>query len=145
MLDFEKVREILPQKYPFIMIDRVLELEPSQRIVAVKNITGNESIFLGHFPGQAVLPGAYIIESMAQGGILLWSEGRPVTGKRIFFLSSVKVRFLSPVVPGDQLIIELNIVKKIKNAGIVSAIARIDSRIAAKGELTFAVVEREGQ
>lgn len=138
ILGFDQVRELLPQKYPFLLIDGVLELEPEKRIVAIKNITGNESIFLGHFPGKAIFPGAYIIEAMAQAGILLWSKGEKT--EKNFFLSTVKVRFLSPVVPGDQLKIELEMVKAISTGGIVSVQAKVGDRIAAKGELTVAVI-----
>jgi len=137
-LDFEQVREILPQKYPFLLIDEVIELDPGKRIVALKNITGNEQIFVGHFPKKAIFPGAYIIEAMAQAGILLWSGGQP--SDKSFLFSSVKMRFLVPVVPGNQLIIELNMVKQVSIGGIVSAVAKVGDKIVSKGELTFAAM-----
>ncbi|MFC1495857.1 3-hydroxyacyl-ACP dehydratase FabZ [Candidatus Margulisiibacteriota bacterium] len=138
-LDFEQVKAILPQRHPFIMIDRVLELEPGKKVIAEKNISGNEEIFEGHFPNKAILPGAYIIEAMAQAGIILFCGGKPITdNNKTFFLSSTKVRFLSPVVPGDQLIIELELIKQVAAGGIAKAWARVEDKLAAKGELAFA-------
>jgi 3-hydroxyacyl-[acyl-carrier-protein] dehydratase len=138
MLDFEQVREILPQRYPFIMIDGVLELEPGKRIVAFKNVSGNEPIFVGHFPNKAILPGAYIVEAMAQAGIILWDEGK--RSDKTFLFSAAKIRFLAPVVPGNQLIIEIKVERQIATGAIVFALAKVGDKVVARGQLTFAVL-----
>jgi 3-hydroxyacyl-[acyl-carrier-protein] dehydratase len=141
ILDFEQVRRILPQKYPFIMVDKVTELEPGKRISAIKNLSGNEAIFQGHFADRAVFPGVYIIEAMGQAGILLWSEGDPLMAKdKICYLTSVKVRFLNPVVPGDQLILEAEFSKKMENAGIINVRAKVGDKLIARGELVMVAV-----
>jgi len=144
-IGFEEVRDLLPQKFPFLMVDRVVELEKGKRAVALKNITGNEIWFLGHFPNRAVLPGALLIEGMAQTAILLFRKSFEGEWKQaddpgtLFFFGSAKVRFLRPVVPGEQLWIEVNVVKVVSTGGIVDAVARVDGRIVAKAQLGFGV------
>ena len=119
VITFEEIKALVPQKYPFLMVDRVLALEPGKRAIAIKNITGNEIFFLGHFPNMAVMPGALIIESMAQTALILFRKSAEANG-RVFdddqyplLLRGAKVRFLKPVVPGDQLQIEVTMVKAI--------------------------------
>lgn len=141
MFDIEKIEQILPQRYPFLMIDRVLELEPRKKVVAIKNVTINEDYFQGHFLAHPVLPGALIIESMAQAAIILfYQEGKPAAAKEnIYYLGSVKVKFISPVTPGDQLVITVEPVKIITGAAIVTATAAVEGKVAAQGELSFSV------
>lgn len=139
-LDFDQVRAQLPQTYPFILIDRVLELVPQQKIVAVKNITGNEWIFPAHFPTKAVYPGVLLLESMAQAAILLFKAGAP-EGSGTFLLTGVRARFLHVVVPGDNLLITCTPEKIISNAAVVEAeisLAGTQTTVAKAG-LTFAV------
>jgi 3-hydroxyacyl-[acyl-carrier-protein] dehydratase len=142
-LSFEEIKALVPQKFPFLMVDRVLELEPGKRAVAIKNITGNEIFFLGHFPNMAVMPGALIIEGMAQASIVLFrksaeAEGIPIDDeKTLFFFGGAKVRFLKPVVPGDQLQFEIIILKSISVGGVVKAEATVDGRKVAYAELSF--------
>ncbi len=101
-LDFEAVKRLVPQKFPFLMVDRVLELEPGHRAIAIKNISGNEFFFLGHFPNMAVMPGALIIEGMAQTAIILFRKSAEAEGRvfdddnTLFFFGGAKVRFLKP-------------------------------------------------
>ena len=140
-LDFEAVRALLPQRYPFLMVDRVTSLEKGTKIVVLKNITGNEPQFPGHFPSMAIMPGVLILESMAQAAIILFSksagETNPNNGNTLFFLGAAKARFFQPVVPGDQLQVELNVVKTISKGGIVEGLATVAGRRVAKAELTF--------
>ena len=149
MLTFEEIKALVPQKFPFLMVDRVLSLEMGKRAVAIKNITGNEIFFLGHFPNMAVMPGALIIESMAQTAIILFRKSAEEAGRTfddantIFFFGGAKVRFLKPVVPGDQLQIEVTMVKAISMGGVVKAIATVDGQRVAQAELSFGAKSKD--
>jgi 3-hydroxyacyl-[acyl-carrier-protein] dehydratase len=141
-LDFEEIKRIIPQRFPFIMIDRVLEIEPGKRAVAVKNISGNDMVFVGHFPEKAVMPGALIIEAMAQTAIVLFATNKKSEEgdkKRIYYFGSVKARFLHPAVPGDQLKIKVENVKSLPNGAYVSGEAFVDDKKMAEAELVFSV------
>lgn len=142
-LDIEEIRKILPQRYPFLMIDRVLEIEAGKKIVALKNVSFNEEFFTGHFPDQAIMPGILIIEAMAQASILLFYGGQePDRDKKLFYyLGSVKVRFFHPVIPGDQLKITIEPLKMLSNAGIVKAQAMVSDKEVASGEISFMAKE----
>ena len=148
-LTFEEIKGLVPQKFPFLMVDRVLSLERGKRAVAIKNITGNEIFFLGHFPNMAVMPGALIIESMAQTAIILFRKSAQEEGRMfddantIFFFGGAKVRFLKPVIPGDQLQIEVTMVKAISMAGVVKALATVDGQRVAQAELSFGVKRKD--
>lgn len=142
---FEEIKALVPQKFPFLMVDRVLSLEKSQRAVAIKNITGNEIFFLGHFPTMSVMPGALIIEGMAQTAIILFRKSAELDGvtideeKTLFFFGGAKVRFLKPVVPGDQLQFDVTILKAISVGGVVKAVASVAGETVAHAELSFGV------
>ncbi len=141
-LSFEEIKKLIPQRFPFIMIDRILELEPGKKAVSIKNISGNDIFFLGHFPEKAVMPGAAIIEAMAQTAIVLFASVREEgkAGSRPFYyFGSVKARFLHPVVPGDQLRITVLNVKTLPNGAYVSADASVDDRKVSEAELVFSV------
>ncbi len=139
MPNLDKLIYQLPQKYPFLMIDKVLEHEQGKKVVALKNVSINEYFFKGHFPDNPIMPGALIIESMAQAAILLFSGDKVSDKDATYYLTSVKVRFLHPVFPGDQIKIEIAPVKIISNAGIVEGICRVEEKIVAKGELSFSI------
>lgn len=137
-MDFEKINSILPQKFPLIMVDKVLEILPNEKITCLKNITGNEMVFMGHFPNHAIFPGVYITEALAQSSILLFHE-KKADGNTVFLLYSTNMTFKSMVVPGDQLIMEIKS-KKMTNIGvIVDAKAFVEGKIVAKGELMFSI------
>jgi 3-hydroxyacyl-[acyl-carrier-protein] dehydratase len=141
-LDFEEIKELIPQRFPFIMIDRVLELEPGKYATAVKNISGNDMVFLGHFPEKAIMPGALIIEAMAQTAIILFATGgKSGNGgtKPLYFFGSVKARFLHPAVPGDQLKIKVENVKTLPTTAFVSGEAFVGEKKIAEAELVFSV------
>jgi 3-hydroxyacyl-[acyl-carrier-protein] dehydratase len=139
MLNIEQIYKIIPQRFPFAMIDRVTELLPRQKVVAIKNVSYNEEFFGGHFPGRPVMPGVLIIEAMAQASIVLFHspEQTDAEKKLIYYLGSVKVRFLHPVFPGDQLQIIIEPLKMLSQAAIVKARALVQDREVASGELSF--------
>jgi len=142
-LDFEQIKEIIPQRFPFLMLDRVIELEPGVRAVGLKNLTGNEWFYQGHFPKKAVTPGAMICEAIAQTGIVFFHAMHPDDRDVTYLMGSLKIRFLEPVWPGDQLRIEVTPIKVTSRAGILSATVMVEDRAVAKGE--FALSAKENQ
>jgi 3-hydroxyacyl-[acyl-carrier-protein] dehydratase len=144
-LDIEAIRSLLPHRYPFLLVDRILELEPGKRAVGLKNITINEEFFQGHFPGCAITPAVIIIEAMAQvGGILLLSmvENR---GKLALFAGIDKTRFRQPVVPGDTLVTEVAMLDARGFRGRIKAVGRVNGKVVADGEMMFCLVDHPGQ
>ena len=139
--DKEKIKSILPHREPFLFIDEIIEIDGTQKVVAVKYINKNESFFQGHFPDKPVMPGVLIIEAMAQASIILYSIDKPEIAKAHpdYYLGKVKAEFLSPVYPGDKLIIETNKVKFLDNAGITDAIIKVNNKIVAKINIVFGV------
>jgi 3-hydroxyacyl-[acyl-carrier-protein] dehydratase len=141
-LDFEEIKKLIPQRFPFIMIDRVLEIESGKHATAIKNISGNDMVFLGHFPEKAIMPGALIIEAMAQTAIILFAtSGQKDSNdkKPLYYFGSVKARFLHPAVPGDQLKIKVENVKTLPTSAFVSGEAFVDDKKIAEAELVFSV------
>ena len=139
--DKEKIKSILPHREPFLFIDEIIEIDGTQKVVAVKYINKNESFFQGHFPDKPVMPGVLIIEAMAQASIILYSIDKPEIAKAHpdYYLGKVKAEFLSPVYPGDKLTIETNKVKFLDNAGMTDAIIKVNNKIVAKANLVFGV------
>jgi 3-hydroxyacyl-[acyl-carrier-protein] dehydratase len=143
-LDFEDIKKLIPQRFPFIMIDRVVELEPGKRAVSVKNVSGNDIFFLGHFPEKAVMPGAAIIEAMAQTAIVLFAAGKERqegVANPLYYFGSVKARFLHTVVPGDQMTITAVNVKSLPGTAYVSAEAYVEDKKVSEADLVFSVKE----
>jgi len=145
MLDIRAIFERLPQRYPFLLVDRVVEMEPGRRIVALKNVTINEPFFQGHFPGEPVMPGVLIIEALAQaGGILVacardQKEKAKDKGPELVYLASVRnARFRRPVRPGDQLHLEVTAASVRSVAPRVKARARVGDAVVAEAEIMFA-------
>ena len=145
MLSFEEIRKLVPQKYPFLFIDKVVEFQKGSKIVCLKNISGNESFFVGHFPDFAIMPGVLILEALAQASIILFRKSFDADKDKdkVFLLASANVRFSKPVFPGDQLILEINTEKVVSNAAIVKGIARVGEKIVTKATLSFGVAEKE--
>lgn len=143
MLDVEQIRDVLPHRYPFLLVDRILDLVPEKSARGYKNVTINEEFFEGHFPGHAVMPGVLVCEAMAQvGGVLLLSmTGNE--GKLAYFGGMDKVRFRKPVLPGDVLVTDVELIATRGSIGKVKAIARVDNEVAAEGEFIFALVNRD--
>ena len=140
MLNKEEIKEIIPQREPFLMIDEVEEYTPGESAVAYKNVSEDEYYFKGHFPGNPIMPGVLIVESLAQTGAVAILSMEENKGKNALFGGIDKLRFKKQVVPGDRLKLEVKIIKKKGPIGIGEAIATVDGKVAAKGELTFAIV-----
>ncbi|ODS34067.1 MAG: beta-hydroxyacyl-(acyl-carrier-protein) dehydratase [Candidatus Scalindua rubra] len=145
MLSFEEVRKLVPQKYPFLFIDKVIEFQKESRIVCLKNISGNESFFAGHFPDFAIMPGVLILEALAQASIILFKKSFDTEKDKdkVFLLASANIRFSKPVFPGDQLILEIDTEKVVSKAAIVKGVARVGEKIVSKATLSFGVADKE--
>jgi 3-hydroxyacyl-[acyl-carrier-protein] dehydratase len=140
-LDFEEIKKLIPQRFPFIMLDRIIDLEPGKEATAIKNISGNDIFFLGHFPEKAIMPGAAIIEAMAQASIILFAaqKRKENTKTPFYYMGSVKARFYHPVVPGDQLRIKVVNVKSMPAGAYVSGEAFVEDKKVSEAELVFSV------
>lgn len=145
ILDVNGIQKILPHRYPFLLVDAVEELDRKKRIVAIKNVTVNEGFFQGHFPGKPIMPGVLIIESMAQSaGLLLLQEVEDRENKLLYFVAIDNARFRRPVVPGDQLKIEVNVVAwRGQTFCKVEGRARVNGELAAEATLMCMMVDRE--
>jgi 3-hydroxyacyl-[acyl-carrier-protein] dehydratase len=144
ILDNAAIQKILPHRYPFLLVDTVLEIEPLKRIVSLKNVSINEPFFQGHFPGKPVMPGVLIIEGMAQtGGLLLLPDVRD-RDRKLFYLAAVdEARFRRPVVPGDQLRIEVTVLKWKGKFCKLQAVATVNGDVAADATLRCMLVDRD--
>ena len=140
VLDKEGIKNIIPQRDPFLMIDEVEEYIPGESAIAYKHVSEDEYYFKGHFPGNPIMPGVLIVESLAQTGAVAILSMEENKGKNALFGGIDKIRFKKQVIPGDVLKLEVKIIKRKGPIGIGEAIATVDGKVAAKGELTFAVV-----
>jgi len=141
-LNIHEIQKIIPHRFPFLLIDRVVELTPNEKLVALKNVTVNEPYFVGHFPEEKVMPGVLIIEAMAQAGCIYFYYSKGLQGKDlIYYLAKTTCKFLRPVVPGDQLVIEVTTVKMMSKAGFLKVCALVDGQAVAQGEIGFSIKE----
>ena len=142
--NIQEILDFLPHRYPFLLIDRVVEFEPTKRLVAIKNVTINEPFFQGHFPGYPIMPGVLVVEAMAQaGGIIMMAELPDRDKKLVVFTGIERAKFRRPVVPGDQLRIEVDVLSFRTRAGRIEGKAYVDGKLACQATLTCAVVPRE--
>lgn len=142
-LDSVAIRKIIPHRYPFLLIDQVIELDPGQRAVAIKNVTANEPFFQGHFPEFPVMPGVLIVEAIAQAGAVAMLSQPDQEGKLALFAGIDNVRFKRQVKPGDTLRIEVTLGQVRRNIGTGTGIATVDGEVACKGDFMFALVPDE--
>jgi 3-hydroxyacyl-[acyl-carrier-protein] dehydratase len=143
--DSRWIMSALPHRYPFLLVDRVLELVPKQRIVALKNVTINEEYFLGHFPGQPVMPGVLIVEAMAQAGGILMLHDIPAAERRLVYFTGIeRARFRRPVVPGDQVRLEVEVLRLREAHVKISGRALVEGKLAAEAVITSAMVAAGG-
>lgn len=143
MIDIKEIQNILPHRYPFLLVDRIIEIDPWKRAVGIKNVTVNEPFFVGHFPGNPIMPGVLIVEAMAQvAGILAFKSG--IHGDAVYFMSIEKAKFRKPVLPGDQLKLDITTLHSRGNVWRFSGNAIVNDRVAAEAEFTAMVIKREG-
>jgi len=141
-LNVQEIKEIIPHRYPFLLIDKVTEIKPNEKLIAIKNVTVNEPFFVGHFPDEKVMPGVLITEAMAQAGCIFYYYCKNMQGKNlVYYLGKVTVRFFAPVVPGDQLKIEVNPLKLLAKTGIIKTTATVNDKKVAESEIAFSVKE----
>ena len=140
MLNKEEIKEIIPQREPFLMIDEIEEYKPGESAIGYKNVDESEWYFKGHFPGNPIMPGVLIAESLAQTGAIAILSMEENKGKNALFGGIDKMKFKKMVTPGDRLKLEVKIIKRKGPIGVGEAIATVNEKLAAKGEFTFAVV-----
>lgn len=143
MIGIDEIMTYLPHRYPFLLIDRIVEFEENKRVVGIKNVTINEPFFQGHFPGHPIMPGVLLLEAMAQtGGVMaLKSEAEPLK-KVIYFMSIDKAKFRKPVVPGDQVRFELDLIKKRSTIRTFKGVALVDGAVVAEAEMMAMIVDK---
>ncbi len=143
MMDHHEIQKLLPHRYPFLLVDRIIELEPNVKATGLKNVTINEPFFQGHFPGNPIMPGVLIIEAMAQvAGILAFRSGAAI-GSSVYFMSIEKAKFRKPVFPGDQLRFEIKVMHQRNNVWKFSGETFVDNNLVSEAEFTAMVSSGE--
>lgn len=142
-LDINEIKKILPHRYPMLLVDRILDLEPMKWAIGIKNITANEMQFLGHFPNEPIMPGVLLIEAMAQVGGVAMLYPKENRGKIAVFGKIDKVRFRKQVVPGDQLVTRCDVIKTKGNMGVIHCEGKVDGVVACECDCFFAIQERK--
>ncbi len=144
LLDSKRIMEMIPHRYPFLLIDRILEVDPNERALALKNVTINENFFQGHCPGMPVMPGVLIIEAMAQtaAALVVHSAGKELEGKLVYFMAIDAAKFRKPVVPGDQLLIEVKKQQNRRNVWRFQGEAKVDGTLCAEAVVTAMIMDK---
>jgi UDP-3-O-[3-hydroxymyristoyl] N-acetylglucosamine deacetylase/3-hydroxyacyl-[acyl-carrier-protein] dehydratase len=145
VIDAARILELLPHRYPFLLVDRILEVVGDTRIIGLKNVTLNEPFFPGHFPGHPIMPGVLIVEAMAQtGGVLLLDKIENPQSKVGYFMSLDGVKFRRPVVPGDQLVMEVEVLQNRGRTVRLKGLAYVGDHLAAEAEMMARIMDRQG-
>jgi len=140
LIDINEIKNYLPHRYPFLLVDRVISATPNERLVAIKNVTYNEPFFLGHFPDRPIMPGVLIVEALAQASAIMasYESGNIDIENRVYYLTGIdKARFKRPVEPGDQLVFEIEMVRQIKNMWKCQGVAKVEDQVAASASMMF--------
>ena len=142
MMDIKDIQKVLPHRYPFLLVDRITEIVPATKAVGIKNVTMNEEFFKGHFPDQPIMPGVLIIEALAQVAAILAFKTGGDAGKAVYFMSIERAKFRKPVVPGDQLRLDVSILQHRGSVWKFSGNALVENKIAAEAEFTAMVADK---
>jgi len=143
IIDVNAIKEIIPHRYPFLLVDRVISFEKSKSAVGIKNVSANEEFFMGHFPGNPIMPGVLIIEALAQTAAILSNLSEEKKYKGVAFMSIEKAKFRKPVVPGDQLRLEVEVTKKRNTVMKFAGLAKVNDTVVAEAEFTAMMTDRE--
>lgn len=143
MIDVNELKNYIPHRFPFLLVDRVLEVEKSKRVVGIKNVSANEHFFEGHFPGNPIMPGVLIVEALAQAAGILTNVSADKKFKGVYFMSIEKAKFRKPVVPGDQLRLEVELVKQRNTVLKFSGLAKVDDKVVAEADFTAMMTDME--
>ena len=145
ILDINQIMRYLPHRHPFLLVDKIVELDPDKRVVGIKNVTFNEPFFPGHFPGAPVMPGVLILEAMAQVAAVMIYQNMPDKEKKLIYFTGIEsAKFRRPVLPGDQLRIEVKMLARRSNFGKGQGTAHVDGKLAAEAVITFAIADHPG-
>jgi 3-hydroxyacyl-[acyl-carrier-protein] dehydratase len=142
MMTVNEIMKLLPHRYPFLLVDRIADFQPGVSATGIKNVTINEPFFQGHFPGQPIMPGVLIIEAMAQvAGVMAFRSG--IEGKSVYFMSIDNAKFRRPVVPGDQVMMDIKVLKQRGNVWKFSGVATVEGKLVSEAEFTAMVTDKE--